>query len=155
MKVWTCRRMWLSWSGPAGSWAAALGWALPRLGYQTTREAWLAAWAAARAREARRIANEEPRTMTMTSRRKQEQDRGVDRLLTVEEAAERLGTSTRFVRRLLAERRIAYVKVGRHVRLDPADVEAFIAASRVEVRPSSVAALPADAPVVLRLLVGW
>jgi excisionase family DNA binding protein len=66
----------------------------------------------------------------------------LDRLLTVEEAAERLGTSTRFVRRLVAERRIAYVKVGRHVRLDPTDVEAFIAASRVEVRPSSVVALP-------------
>jgi excisionase family DNA binding protein len=66
----------------------------------------------------------------------------LDRLLTMEEAAERLGTSTRFVRRLVAERRIAYVKVGRHVRLDPTDVEAFIAASRVEVRPSSVATLP-------------
>ena len=66
----------------------------------------------------------------------------LDRLLTVEEAAERLGTSTRFVRRLVAERRIAYVKVGRHVRLDPTDVEAFIAISRVEVRPSAVAALP-------------
>jgi excisionase family DNA binding protein len=66
----------------------------------------------------------------------------LDRLLTVEEAAERLGTSTRFVRRLVAERRIAYVKVGRHVRLDPTDVKAFIAASRVEVPPSSVAVLP-------------
>jgi excisionase family DNA binding protein len=66
----------------------------------------------------------------------------LDRLLTMEEAAERLGTSTRFVRRLVAERRIAYVKVGRHVRLDPTDVEGFIATSRVEVRPSSVAALP-------------
>ena len=80
-----------------------------------------------------------------------------DRLLTVEEAAERLGTSTRFVRRLVAERRIAYVKVGRHVRLDPADVEAFIAARRVEVRPSSVAALPhrrAATGVLRRLLVG-
>ena len=31
----------------------------------------------------------------------------LDRLLSVEEAAERLGTSTRFVRRLVAERRIA------------------------------------------------
>ena len=70
----------------------------------------------------------------------------LDRLLTVEEAAERLGTSTRFVRRLVAERRIAYVKVGRHVRLDPTDVEAFIVASRVEVRPSSVAALPHRRP---------
>jgi excisionase family DNA binding protein len=66
----------------------------------------------------------------------------LDRLLTVEEAADRLGTSVRFVRRLVAERRIAYVKVGRHVRLDPGDVEAFIVASRVDVRASSVAALP-------------
>ena len=65
-----------------------------------------------------------------------------DKLLTVEEAAGRLGTSLRFVRRLIAERRIAYVKVGRHVRLDPGDVEAFIVASRVEVRSSLVAALP-------------
>jgi excisionase family DNA binding protein len=65
----------------------------------------------------------------------------LDTLLSVEQAAERLGTSVRFVRRLIAERRIAYVKVGRHVRLDPTDVEAFIAASRVEVRPSSVAVL--------------
>jgi excisionase family DNA binding protein len=69
-----------------------------------------------------------------------------DRLLTVEEAADRLGTSVRFVRRLVAERRIAYVKVGRHVRLDPTDVEAFIAASRVEVRPSLVTTLPHRRP---------
>jgi len=66
----------------------------------------------------------------------------LDTLLSVEQAAERLGTSVRFVRRLIAERRITYVKVGRHVRLDPDDVEAFITASRIEVRPSSVAALP-------------
>ena len=36
----------------------------------------------------------------------------LDTLLSVEQAAERLGTSVRFVRRLIAERRIAYVKVG-------------------------------------------
>jgi hypothetical protein len=36
-------------------------------GYQTTGEAWLAASAAARAREARRIAKEELHTMTMTA----------------------------------------------------------------------------------------
>ena len=69
-------------------------------------------------------------------------DPELDTLLSIEQAAERLGTSVRFVRRLIAERRIAYVKVGRHVRLDPTDVEAFIAVSRVEIRPSSVAALP-------------
>jgi excisionase family DNA binding protein len=60
----------------------------------------------------------------------------VDKLLTVEEAAERLGTSVRFARRLVAERRIAFVKVGRHVRIDPADLEAFIAAGRVETNAS-------------------
>jgi excisionase family DNA binding protein len=55
-----------------------------------------------------------------------------DKLLTVEEAADRLGTSVRFVRRLVAERRIAYVKVGRHVRIAEVDLAGFVAASRVE-----------------------
>jgi excisionase family DNA binding protein len=55
-----------------------------------------------------------------------------DRLLTVGEAADRLGTSTRFVRRLVFERRIAFVKVGRYVRIAVADLEAFIAAGRVD-----------------------
>ena len=55
-----------------------------------------------------------------------------DKLLTVEEAAGRLGTSLRFVRRLIAERRIAYVKVGRHVRLAETDLVGLVAAGRVE-----------------------
>jgi hypothetical protein len=42
-------------------------WAYLGSGYQTTGEAWLAASAAARAREARRIAKEELRTMAMTA----------------------------------------------------------------------------------------
>ena len=57
----------------------------------------------------------------------------LDRLLTVDEAAERLGTSTRFVRRLVFERRIAFVKVGRHVRITPGDLDAYVAAGRVDV----------------------
>jgi excisionase family DNA binding protein len=56
----------------------------------------------------------------------------LDTLLTVDQAAERLGTSVRFVRRLVAERRIAYVKLGRHVRITAADLDAFIRAGRVE-----------------------
>ena len=56
----------------------------------------------------------------------------MDRLLTVEEAADRLGTSVRFVRRLIVERRIAYVRVGRHVRIAEADLASFVAAGRVE-----------------------
>lgn len=55
-----------------------------------------------------------------------------DVLLTVDQAAERLGTSPRFVRRLVAERRIAFIKLGRHVRLSSADVDAFIRAGRNE-----------------------
>jgi excisionase family DNA binding protein len=56
----------------------------------------------------------------------------MDRLLTVEEAADRLGTSVRFVRRLIAERRIAYIRVGRHIRIAEADLASFVAAGRVE-----------------------
>jgi len=56
----------------------------------------------------------------------------MERLLTVDEAAERLGTSTRFIRRLIAERRIAYIRVGRHVRIAEADLASFVAAGRVE-----------------------
>ena len=57
----------------------------------------------------------------------------MDTLLSVEQAAERLGTSVRFVRRLVFQRRIAYVKLGRHVRIAPRDLDTFIAASRVDV----------------------
>lgn len=52
-------------------------------------------------------------------------------LLTVEDAAERLSTSVRFIRRLVAQRRIEFVKVGRHVRISEAALAAFIDAGRV------------------------
>lgn len=55
------------------------------------------------------------------------------RLLTIQDTADRLGTGARFVRRLVAERRIPFTKVGKYVRIDPADLDAFIAAGRVEV----------------------
>ncbi|MFI6458156.1 excisionase family DNA-binding protein [Streptosporangium amethystogenes] len=54
------------------------------------------------------------------------------KLLTVEEAAERLNTTTRFPRRLIAERRITFIHVGRNVRIPEAALEAFIAAGVVE-----------------------
>src|SRR5690606_19299694 len=53
------------------------------------------------------------------------------RLLTVEEAAERLNTSPRFPRRLIEERRIMFVHIGRNVRIPEAALEAFIAAGVV------------------------
>jgi excisionase family DNA binding protein len=58
----------------------------------------------------------------------------LDTLLSVEQAAERLGTSVRFVRRLVFERRIAFVKVGRHVRIATVDLDAFIAVGRVNAK---------------------
>ena len=55
-------------------------------------------------------------------------------LYTVEEAAERLNTTPRFIRRLIAERRIAFTKLGRHIRI-PSDVlDDFVDAGRVEPR---------------------
>jgi excisionase family DNA binding protein len=48
------------------------------------------------------------------------------RLLTVDQVAELLGTSVQFPRRLIEERRITFVKVGRHVRIPEPAVEAFI-----------------------------
>ncbi|ETK34236.1 helix-turn-helix domain-containing protein [Microbispora sp. ATCC PTA-5024] len=53
------------------------------------------------------------------------------RLLTVKEAAERLNTSERFPRRLIEERRITFVHVGRNVRIPEAALDAFIAAGIV------------------------
>jgi excisionase family DNA binding protein len=52
--------------------------------------------------------------------------------LTVEEAAVYLNTGVRFVRRLIAERRIAFHKAGVHVRLAIVDLETFMQAGRVE-----------------------
>jgi excisionase family DNA binding protein len=56
----------------------------------------------------------------------------LDTLLSIEQAAERLGTSVRFVRRLIAERRIAYTKLGRHVRIAESDLINYVTAGRIE-----------------------
>lgn len=55
-----------------------------------------------------------------------------DRLLTVAEAAALLATSERFPRRLIEERRIRFVRLGRHVRIPESAVREFIAAGVVE-----------------------
>jgi excisionase family DNA binding protein len=56
-----------------------------------------------------------------------------DKLLTMEEAAERLSTTPRHVRRLVFERRITHRKVGRYVRFHPDDLAEYVAASRIAV----------------------
>ena len=53
-------------------------------------------------------------------------------LLTVSEVADILGTTDRFPRRLIAERRIRFVRLGRHVRIPESALREFIAAGLVE-----------------------
>jgi excisionase family DNA binding protein len=73
-------------------------------------------------------ANDRIRCMTLVGEGRTPE---LDTLLSIEQAAERLGTSPRFVRRLVFERRIAFVKVGRHVRITTADLDTYIATGRV------------------------
>jgi len=52
-------------------------------------------------------------------------------LLDVGELAAQLSVSTRFIRRLVTERRIPYCKVGKFVRFDAAEVAAWVADKRI------------------------
>ncbi|MDM4720353.1 helix-turn-helix domain-containing protein [Micromonospora sp. WMMA1363] len=58
-------------------------------------------------------------------------------MLTVEQAAQRLGTKVRFVRRLVSERRIRFYKVGKYVRFHPDDIADYIRQGRRDaIRPA-------------------
>jgi excisionase family DNA binding protein len=61
-----------------------------------------------------------------------ERDVPLERYLTVAQAAELVNTSERFWRRMIAERRIRFVRVGRHVRIPESALREFIAAGLVE-----------------------
>jgi len=63
---------------------------------------------------------------------------GAGTLMDVNELAARLGVQVRYVRRLVAERRIPYVKLGHLIRFEAAEVEAWIDLARVPAngRPS-------------------
>lgn len=70
----------------------------------------------------------------------------MDQLLTAEEAARLLGTwetsGERFPRRLIAERRIAFVKVGHHVRIPAHAIADYIVANTVNPDVSPCAGIP-------------
>lgn len=53
------------------------------------------------------------------------------RPLDVNEAAAYLGVTARWVRRAVAERRIPHLKVGRYVRFDQEDLDAYLQRQRV------------------------
>jgi excisionase family DNA binding protein len=52
-------------------------------------------------------------------------------LLTIDQLAQRLGITVRHVRRLVADKRVPYYKVGRLVRFDPAEITDWLATRRV------------------------
>lgn len=49
----------------------------------------------------------------------------------LEDVADHLGVNERYVRRLIAERRVPYLKIGHLIRFDPTDIETWIEESRV------------------------
>ena len=61
--------------------------------------------------------------------------------LGIDAAAAHLGASESFVRKLVLEHRLRHYKVGRLIRFDPADLDAFVRDGRVE---------PVDLPLTNR-----
>jgi excisionase family DNA binding protein len=61
----------------------------------------------------------------------------IPQLLTIDQLAERLGTTVRHERRLVAEKRVPYLKVGKLVRFNPDEIKQWLASRRqgVEIRP--------------------
>ena len=55
-------------------------------------------------------------------------------LLDVAAVAKAMGVTDRHIRRLVAERRIPFLKVGRFVRFDPGALDVWLDQQRVEVR---------------------
>jgi excisionase family DNA binding protein len=54
-------------------------------------------------------------------------------LLTMDQLAEHLGVTPRHVRRLVDERRVPFLRVGRFIRFDPAEIGEWLDSRRVPV----------------------
>jgi excisionase family DNA binding protein len=52
-------------------------------------------------------------------------------LLTMDQLAERLGVTPRHVRRLVDERRVPFLRVGRFIRFDPEQIAVWLDTNRV------------------------
>ncbi|MCP4087110.1 MAG: helix-turn-helix domain-containing protein [Actinomycetia bacterium] len=57
-------------------------------------------------------------------------------LFGIADLARHLGVTERFVRRLIAERRLTYCKIGKFVRFHPDDVEDWINRNRIQAHES-------------------
>ena len=53
-------------------------------------------------------------------------------LLDIEQAAHRLNVTPRFIRRLIAQRRIDYLKIGKFIRFHPDDLDTWIERQRIQ-----------------------
>lgn len=60
----------------------------------------------------------------------------IPKLLDIDELAEHLGTTAGHVRRLIAARRLPYLKVGGYVRFDPNEIAAWLEQSRSATMPA-------------------
>jgi excisionase family DNA binding protein len=54
----------------------------------------------------------------------------IPELMSIDQLAQRLGITVRHVRRLVAERRVPYYKVGRLVRFDPEEIGEWLSDRR-------------------------
>ena len=63
----------------------------------------------------------------------------VRRLLTLKEAAGLLQVSVQTLRRRIADRTLKHVRVGRQIRIKPADLENFVAAGEAGGNPEALA----------------
>jgi excisionase family DNA binding protein len=55
----------------------------------------------------------------------------IPELMSIDQLAQRLGITVRHVRRLVAEKRVPYYKVGRLVRFDPTEINLWLQTRRV------------------------
>ncbi len=55
-------------------------------------------------------------------------------LLSIEQLADWLGLTDRFIRRLVAARRIPFLKIGKFIRFDPTEIEPWLDSQRVAER---------------------
>jgi excisionase family DNA binding protein len=68
-------------------------------------------------------------------------------LLDIATLAERLATNPRHIRRLIQERRIPFIKVGRLVRFDPAEIAHWLNTNRRALGSSDTHVMRVSAPV--------
>ena len=64
------------------------------------------------------------------------------KLLTMDELAERLGVTHRHVRRLVTERRVPFLRVGRFIRFDPREIALWLRSQRVPTSENLAASAP-------------